>query len=100
MRAERGLGRRGPWTVTDSHAVYENRWMRIREDRVIHPDGNEGMVGVVEGRPSASIGAVTAGEEVYLVGQHRYAIDTYSWDIPGGALEAEEVPLCGAQREL
>jgi 8-oxo-dGTP pyrophosphatase MutT (NUDIX family) len=91
---------RGPWRVVTRREVYRNPWIVVREDHVIHPDGRPGFFGIVQGRPSAAIVAVNDDGEVYLVGQHRYAINLYSWDIPGGALDSDEDPLAGAQREL
>jgi 8-oxo-dGTP pyrophosphatase MutT (NUDIX family) len=37
---------------------------------------------------------------VLLVGQHRYTLDTYSWEIPEGGVPAGESALDGARREL
>ena len=36
------------WQALDSRVVYENRWIRVREDAVVRPDGGEGIYGVVE----------------------------------------------------
>ena len=93
--------RRGPWQVLGSRQVYENAWIRVREDDVIRPDGQPGIYGVVEFQGLAvAIVALTEDEQVYLVGQYRYPTDTYSWEVVEGTSEAGEEPLTAAKREL
>jgi 8-oxo-dGTP pyrophosphatase MutT (NUDIX family) len=90
-----------PWQVRDTKVVYENPWIRVREDAVIRPDGHPGIYGVVEFRNWA-IGVVAVSEEgdTFLVGQHRYPLGQYSWEIPEGGGPIDEPPLASAQREL
>jgi 8-oxo-dGTP pyrophosphatase MutT (NUDIX family) len=80
--------------------VYQNQWLRVREDRVIRPDGNEGVYGVVELPPSVAIVALNDRDEVLLVGQWRYTHGKFSWEIPTGSSEASEPVLDAAKREL
>ena len=94
-------GKRGPWRVLASRQVYENAWIRVREDDVVRPDGKPGIYGVVEFQGLAvAIVALTDDEQVYLVGQYRYPTDTYSWEVVEGTSEAGEEPLTAAKREL
>lgn len=81
--------------------VYENAWLRLREDTVIRPDRNQGIYGVVELRPSVGVVALNAGREVVLVGQWRYPMGRYSWEIPrGGSAPHESDMEAVARREL
>jgi 8-oxo-dGTP pyrophosphatase MutT (NUDIX family) len=81
--------------------VYENHWVRVREDKVIRPDGGPGIYGVIEIRPSVGIVAVNKRDEVVLVGQWRYSVNRYSWEIPrGGSHPGETDMLAVAKREL
>jgi 8-oxo-dGTP pyrophosphatase MutT (NUDIX family) len=90
-----------PWKTLRSRVPYENAWLRLREDAVIRPDGREGIYSVVEVRPSVGIVAVNAGREVVLVGQWRYPLGRYTWEIPrGGSHPGESDLLRAAQREL
>jgi 8-oxo-dGTP pyrophosphatase MutT (NUDIX family) len=90
-----------PWKTTASRIAYENAWIRVREDRVIRPDGLPGLYGVVEIRPSVGIVALNERDEVALVGQWRYALNRHSWEIPrGGSSPGETEMLAVAQREL
>lgn len=89
-----------PWKKLGSRLVYENPWIRVREDRVITPAGSEGIYGVVDARIAVGIVALTEDKSIYLVGQYRYPNDIYSWEIPEGGAEGHEVPLEAAQREL
>jgi 8-oxo-dGTP pyrophosphatase MutT (NUDIX family) len=95
--AERGAN---PWQTTGSRTVYRNPWLSVREDRVIRPDGTEGIYGVVEIAPSCGIVAIGADGQLALVGQWRYVHDRYSLEIPTGGSEPGETPLAAAQREL
>lgn len=92
---------RNPWITNSSRVVYQNTWISVREDQVIRPDGNPGIYGVVEIRPSVGVLAMNDREEVVLVGQWRYAMNRYSWEIPrGGSHPGETDMLAVAQREL
>ncbi|MDB6075708.1 MAG: hydrolase [Verrucomicrobiaceae bacterium] len=90
-----------PWTTTSTKLIYENPWIRVREDQVINPSGGQGIYGVVMFRNRA-VGVVPVDDEdhTWLVGQYRYPHDTYEWEIPeGGCAEGEELLDC-AKREL
>jgi 8-oxo-dGTP pyrophosphatase MutT (NUDIX family) len=89
-----------PWKTLNSKLVYQNQWLRIREDQVIRPDGNEGVYGVVELPASVAIVALNDLDEVLLVGQWRYTHGKFSWEIPTGSSEAGEPVLEAARREL
>jgi 8-oxo-dGTP pyrophosphatase MutT (NUDIX family) len=93
--------RPNPWTTTESQVVYENPWIRVREDRVVRPDGQPGIYGVVHFKNRAvGVLPVETDGSVWLVGQHRYPLDQYSWEIPeGGCPEGEDTEAC-ALREL
>ncbi|PZA06946.1 MULTISPECIES: NUDIX hydrolase [unclassified Meiothermus] len=93
--------RGNPWKTLDSRLVYENRWISLSEHRVINPGGNPGIYGVVHFKNRA-IGVIPLDEEgcTYLVGQYRYPLHLYSWEIPEGGGPLEEDPLEAAKREL
>ena len=90
-----------PWRRLESRVAYENHWLRLREDRVIRPDGEPGIYGVVDIK-SIATGAVPIDSEgyTYLVGQYRYALDAYSWEIPEGGGALDVPPRESAAREL
>ena len=100
-----GVGRDGervgPWIRRRSRDIYQNPWIRVREDAVTRPDGSPGIYGVVEFR-NLTIGvvALNASGEVVLVGQHRYPLDYYSWEIPEGGGPNGSDPRANAAREL
>lgn len=92
---------RSPWKTLSSRVAYENAWIRVREDQVIRPDGNPGVYGVVEIRPSVGIVALNERDEIVLVGQSRYSVNRYSWELPrGGSRKGETDMLAVAKREL
>ena len=93
--------RENPWRTKRSEIVYENPWIRVREDQVIRPDGGGGIYGVVEIRPSVGVVALNERGEIALVGQWRYAVNRYSLEVPrGGSHPGETDMLAVAQREL
>ncbi|MCB1062490.1 MAG: NUDIX hydrolase [Verrucomicrobiae bacterium] len=90
-----------PWITHTSREIYQNPWIRIREDQVTNPAGGRGIYGVVEYKNRA-VGVVPIDEDgfTWLVGQYRYTQDTYEWEIPeGGCPEGEDL-LETAAREL
>jgi len=90
-----------PWRTLGSRIVYANSWLRLREDQVLRPDGQEGIYGVVEMRPSVGVVAISAADHVALVSQWRYTLNRMSTEIPTGGTEPSDRDLlAAAQREL
>jgi 8-oxo-dGTP pyrophosphatase MutT (NUDIX family) len=89
-----------PWRKTSSREVYDNPWIRVREDEVVRPDGEPGIYGVVHFKNIAVGVLAVEGDELYLVGQYRYPLERYSWEIPEGGCPEGEDPLEAARREL
>lgn len=90
-----------PWTILSQKIKYDNPWINVTEHQVINPSGGKGIYGVVHIKNFA-IGIVPMDVEnnIYLVGQYRFPLNQYSWEIPegGGALGVD--PLESAKREL
>lgn len=90
-----------PWQTLSSRVVYDNRWISVREDQVINPAGNPGIYGVVSFKNIAiGIIPIDANGYTWLVGQYRYTLNEYSWEIPMGGGPKEQDVLTSAQREL
>ncbi len=90
-----------PWKTLSSRSAYENAWLRVREDQVIRPDGQPGIYGVIEIKPSVGIVALNERDEIVLVGQWRYTVNRHSWEIPRGGSRADETDIqSAAAREL
>lgn len=99
--ASRPGDRIGPWIRLSSRPIYDNPWIKVREDQVLHPDGKPGIYGVVHFKHRAvAVVPVDAQGRVILVGQWRYPLDTHSWEIPEGGCPEGEDPLAAARREL
>jgi 8-oxo-dGTP pyrophosphatase MutT (NUDIX family) len=94
-------GEANPWTTLSSRAVYENPWIGVREDEVIRPDGLPGIYGVVHFKNRA-VGVLPVDRDgtIWLVGQYRYPLAAYSWEIPEGGCPETESPEGTARREL
>lgn len=89
------------WKKLDSRVVYENPWITLREDEVINPGGGRNTYGHIQFKKKA-IAIVPLDEDgnTWIVGQDRYTLGEYSWEVPMGASEPGEEPLATAHREL
>ena len=77
---------RTPWRRLTTRPVYENRWIRVREDQVALPNGNMTIYGVVECAGCVGVLPFVDEETVVLVGQYRYVFGGFYWEIPTGAM--------------
>lgn len=91
----------GPWTVHNTKTGFDNAWLRVEASDVTHPDGSPGIYGVVR-YANIACGVMPVDEEGYtwLVGQHRFAFNAYSWELPEGGGEKHTDPQVSALREL
>jgi 8-oxo-dGTP pyrophosphatase MutT (NUDIX family) len=89
------------WKKLSSSVVFENPWIKVTEDHVINPGGGENDYGVVRFKNRA-VAIIPLDDEGYtwLVGQERYTLSSYSWELPMGGAPLEEDPLQAARREL
>lgn len=93
--------RRGPWIIKRSRQAYDNPWIGVTEHDVTDPNGNPGLYGVCHMKGLA-VGVVPVDADgcTWLVGQHRFPRDYYSWELPEGAGDKAVPPLDSAKREL
>lgn len=91
----------GGWRQLNEDCVYENNWIRVTHEDVMRPNGTEGIYGVVHFKNQA-VGVLPIDDEgnTWLVGQSRYTLNEFSWEIPEGGSPMNEDPLVSAQREL
>ncbi|MEN2282540.1 NUDIX hydrolase [Algoriphagus sp. SE2] len=90
-----------PWRTQKIKQIYENPWIKVEEHEVINPAGNPGIYGKVHFKNKA-LGIIPVDEEgnTWLIGQYRYPLDCYSWEIPMGGGSIEIDILESAKREL
>jgi len=89
------------WRKLGSRTVYENDWMEVLEDHVINPGGGENQYGHVHFKNRAvAIVPLDGAGNTWLVGQQRYTLNAYSWELPMGGAPLDEEPLDAARREL
>ncbi|GGZ27792.1 hypothetical protein GCM10007049_20810 [Echinicola pacifica] len=90
-----------PWKTKSKKVIYSNPWIELEEHEVVTPGGTDSQYGKVKFKNKA-MAIIPVDEEMntWLVGQFRYTIDEYSWEIPeGGGPEGESL-LESAKREL
>lgn len=91
---------RGGWTVQGSDVLYENPWIRVREDQVIQPDGKAGTFGVVELGRAVAVLPVHDDGTVSLVRVFRYTINAECIETVAGGIGEGETAEDAARREL
>ncbi|WP_316792946.1 NUDIX hydrolase [Pedobacter frigoris] len=90
-----------PWITIESHKIYENNWIGLTEHQVINPSGGKGIYGEVHFKNYA-IGILPLDDDMntWLIGQYRFPLKAYSWEIPEGGGPLNDDPLESAKREL
>ena len=90
-----------PWQTKKAKEIYDNPWITLYHEEVITPGGTDGIYGHVHFKNTAiGIIPIDAEGNTWLVGQYRYVLDEWSWEIPEGGCPLNEDPLDGAKREL
>lgn len=93
--------RPSPWQTIEVRDIYENPWLRLTEHDVIDPNGVPAVYGKVSMKNLAvGIIPMDPAGNTWLVGQYRYTLGAWSWEIPMGGSPAGETPLETARREL
>lgn len=87
------------WKTTSSKYVYENKWIKVRHDEIVTPQGTKGIYGVVEAQPFVMI-IPKVKNEYYLVELYRYTTGKVSLEFPAGGIEKNESVEEAVRREL
>lgn len=92
---------KNPWTTLSSELKYQNPWISVTEHQVLNPKGKPGIYGTAHFK-NLAIGVLPLDEQynTWLVGQWRYPLNRYSWEIPEGGGPHGIDPLESARREL
>lgn len=92
---------KNPWSTLSEKKIYENDWIILNEHQVINPNGYKGIYGKVSFKNKA-IGIIPLDEHQYtwIVGQYRYTLNEFSWEIPMGGGPISVDILESAKREL
>lgn len=92
---------KNPWKTLETKTQYENPWIRVDESQIRNAAEKSGIYGTVHFK-NLAIGIVPIDENgnTFLVGQYRYPLNAYSWEIPEGGGPLEIDPLVSAKREL
>ena len=90
-----------PWQILTEKEIYDNPWINVKEFDVINPGGGKGIYGKVHFK-NLAIGIIALNEhnQIALIGQYRFPIEQYSWEIPEGGGKKDVPPLESAKREL
>jgi len=100
MSQDKTIANIGPWGILSSSKIYENPWIELTDHKVLTPAGQTGQYGVV-GFKNRAVGIVPYEDGyVWLVGQTRFPLGRYCWEIPEGGCPPDEDLLDCAHREL
>src|SRR5499426_2870618 len=91
---------RAPWRTMSTRPVYQNRWIKVREDVAELPDGRTTVYGVVQCAECVGVLPFLDADTVLLVGQYRYVARNFYWEMPTGGQHPGETLEEAAQREL
>lgn len=100
MTSRRGERYVGPYEVLMSRPVYENPWIRVREDQVRHRSGEEATYGVVAMKPGVTVLPMEDDGSVHLVREFKYAVGQSTLEAVSGAVESGETPEQAGLREI
>jgi 8-oxo-dGTP pyrophosphatase MutT (NUDIX family) len=90
-----------PWRTKSKEEIYENPWIKLEEHQVVNPSGNDGIYGkVIFKNKAMAVIPIDENQNTWLVGQFRYTLNEYSWEIPMGGGPVELDILDSAKREL
>jgi 8-oxo-dGTP pyrophosphatase MutT (NUDIX family) len=92
---------KNPWRTLSEKKIYENDWIILNEHHVLNPKGNKGIYGKLSFKNKA-IGIIPLDKDknTWIVGQYRYTLDEFSWEIPMGGGPLSKDILESAKREL
>lgn len=90
-----------PWKTLSNKLIYENNWISLNENQVINPAGNPGIYGVVHFK-NIAVAILPLDDEMHtwLVGQYRYTLNSFEWELPEGGCPENESTEDAARREL
>lgn len=95
------MNEQNPWITLESNKIYDNPWISLTEHQVLNPSGGEGIYGEVHFKNLAiGILALDDDDMIWMVGQYRFPLKQYSWEIPEGGGPLDSDPLASAKREL
>jgi len=89
-----------PWQTLASNVVYRNPWMQVYEDKVLMPNGREGIYGFIDSKPGVFIIALTEDRKIHLIESFRYPTQKWQWELPTGGVDEGLSPLEAAKHEL
>jgi 8-oxo-dGTP pyrophosphatase MutT (NUDIX family) len=89
-----------PWKKLSTKVIYENPWIKVVEDKVIHPNQKEGVYGYINVRPMVFVIAKDTDDKVFLIKEYKYVIESEIWNLPGGFVKKDKDDLQSANEEL
>ena len=92
---------KNPWKILSEKPVYENNWISLTEFDIINPGGGKGIYGKIHFK-NIAVGVLPLDDALntYLVGQYRFPVNAFSWEIPEGGGDPLIDPVESAKREL
>ena len=100
MNLNSDVDTKNPWVTLESNLIYKNQWIKFKKDEVITPKGNNGEYTYIDKKGAVGAVVLNSKNEIYLVGQYRYPMNEYTWEIIEGGVEEGESNLNAIKREI
>ena len=88
-----------PFKTLSTKVVYQNPWMTVEENEIIHPDTGKGIYGVVKTKDSVTIVPVNDQGEIFMIRSFSYPAQKWHWELPAGGIENDDY-ITASKREL
>ena len=89
-----------PFKLKSSKPIYENPWIKVREDAVVRPGGQDGIFGVVEVKEGVAVAALTSDNTLLMAREYKYGVGRFTLECIGGVIDEGEDHAKTAKREL
>lgn len=89
------------WQTLSEEVIYQNDWIKVEKHDTLNPNNEQTDYTVVRFK-NIAVGCIPVDEDgnIYLVGQWRYPLNKYSWEIPEGGADPNKNLVKECAREL
>lgn len=93
------MAKSSPWETRSSRIVYESKWMKLIEDKIVHPDGSDGIYSYLNAIPGIIVIA-KKDRKLLMINEYKYPLKQWIWNFVTGGYQEGEDPEVRAKTEL